>query len=84
MGTEFAGLLLVGIALLATLGVATYSPDDPVLALEPVANRAGAAGATIAGLLFRGVGWGAVVVVASLIVRPPGPFARTGRAGVAG
>ena len=66
MGGEFAGLALIGTALLASLALATYSPDDPIASLSPVANRAGAAGATIAGWLFGVVGWGSVVVVASM------------------
>jgi S-DNA-T family DNA segregation ATPase FtsK/SpoIIIE len=66
MGGEFAGLVLIGTALLSTLALATYSPDDPLLTLAPVANRAGAAGATLAGWLFGAAGWGAVVVVGAM------------------
>ncbi len=62
-GGELVGLALIGSALLAALAIATYSPQDPILTLAPVANRAGAAGATLAGWLFGSVGWGAIVVV---------------------
>ncbi|MFP6629625.1 MAG: DNA translocase FtsK 4TM domain-containing protein [Myxococcota bacterium] len=66
VGGEFGGLVLIGIALLAGVALATYSPEDPVFALAEVANRAGPAGATLAGWLFDAVGWGAVVVVAAV------------------
>lgn len=62
-GGELVGLALIGGALLAALAIATYSPQDPILTLAPVSNRAGAAGATLAGWLFGTVGWGAIVVV---------------------
>ncbi len=66
LGGEFAGLALIGTALLGGLALATYSPHDPVGSLEPVMNRAGAAGATLAGWLFGGFGWGGAVVVGSM------------------
>ena len=65
-GGELLGLALIGTALLGSLAVATYSPQDPILTLAPVANRAGATGATLAGWLFGAVGWGSVVVVAAM------------------
>ena len=49
VGAEFGGLVLIGIALLSGVALATYSPADPVFALADVANRAGPAGATLAG-----------------------------------
>ncbi len=66
MGGEFAGLVLLATALLAGLALATYSPEDPIARLAPVANRAGAAGATIAGWLVGAMGWGGVVVVGAM------------------
>ena len=66
MGGEFGGLVLIGIAMLSGVALATYSPADLVFELAPVANRAGPVGATIAGWLFGAVGWGAVVVVAAV------------------
>ena len=64
-GSEVGGVLLIGVALLSILSLATFSPYDPVLSLEPVTNGAGAVGASLAGLLFRGVGTGAFVLVAA-------------------
>ena len=64
VGTEFAGLLLLGSALLGCLALASYSPSDPVFQLAaPVDNRAGVVGATLAGGLFAAVGYAAFVVV---------------------
>ncbi len=63
---ECAGLVLVGAALLFALGLATFSPDDPVFENAPVANRAGVVGASAAALLFGTLGMGAVVVVGAL------------------
>ena len=50
-------------SLLAALALATYSASDPVLEDAAVANRAGMAGALVASLLLRGLGYGAFVVV---------------------
>jgi len=63
VSTEFAGLGLLGMALLSTLALATYSPADPVFELANVVNRAGVVGATLAGWLFGAIGWGAPVAV---------------------
>ncbi len=64
VSTEFAGLGLLGMALLSTLALATYSPADPIFEFTNVVNRAGVVGATLAGWLFGAIGWGAPVAVA--------------------
>jgi len=63
-GSEILGLVLIGLCLLATLALSTYSPQDPVGELVEVANGAGPVGATVAGLLLRSLGAGSVVLVA--------------------
>jgi len=84
-GSEIVGLVLIGLSLLATLALATYSPQDPVGELVEVANSAGPVGATLAGLLLRSLGAGAIVLVAScaflggrlmMSLGLPGPFSR--------
>ena len=84
-GSEIVGLVLIGLSLLATLALATYSPQDPVGELVEVANSAGPVGATLAGLLLRSLGAGAIVMVAScaflggrlmMSLGLPGPFSR--------
>lgn len=60
---ECSGVALLGLSLLAALALATYSAADPVLEDAAVANRAGMAGALVASLLYRGLGYGAFVVV---------------------
>jgi S-DNA-T family DNA segregation ATPase FtsK/SpoIIIE len=64
-GSEIVGLILIGLALVATLALATYAPEDRVGALVDVRNAAGPVGATLAGLLLRSLGAGAVVVIAA-------------------
>ncbi|MGH0037602.1 MAG: DNA translocase FtsK 4TM domain-containing protein [Myxococcota bacterium] len=64
-GAEAAGFSLLLGSLVALLALATYDPADPVFQLVPVANRAGVVGATLAGWLFAGVGYGSVVLVAA-------------------
>ena len=64
-GSEIAGLVLIGLSLLATLALATYAPSDPVGELVEVSNRAGPVGATLAGGLLRGFGAGSMVFVAA-------------------
>jgi S-DNA-T family DNA segregation ATPase FtsK/SpoIIIE len=61
---EVVGLGLLGISLLSTLALATYSPADPVAEWATVVNRAGVVGATLAGGLFGAIGYGAPIVVA--------------------
>ncbi|TFG96531.1 MAG: hypothetical protein E4H11_03280, partial [Myxococcales bacterium] len=63
---ECVGVALLGIALLAVLGLASFDPADPVFSRAAVANRAGMVGATTAILLLRAFGAGAWVCVASL------------------
>ncbi len=63
---ECAGVALLGVALLAALGLATFDPADPILSRAAVANRAGVVGATSAALLLRAFGLGAWVVAAAL------------------
>jgi len=64
-GYEIAGLVLIGLSLLATLALATYTPGDPVGKLVEVSNRAGPVGATLAGVLLAGLGAGSIVLVAA-------------------
>jgi len=68
IGGEAIGLALLATAALACLALATYSSDDPMFSLVPVANKAGAVGATLAGVLMRGIGLGSVAVVGAVAV----------------
>ena len=63
-GSEIVGLVLIGLSLVATLALATYSAEDPVAELIEVSNGAGPVGATLAALLLRSLGAGSVVLVA--------------------
>lgn len=63
-GSELLGLVLIAFSLLAALALATYSATDPIASLAEVENGAGPVGATVAGILMRTLGAGAVVVVA--------------------
>jgi len=66
VGAEVAGLGLLGVSLLSFLALATYHPEDPVLARAPVANAAGVVGATLAGGLFGLAGAGSVVLAGAV------------------
>jgi len=68
VASEVIGVCLLGFSALSLLALATFSATDPVLELVPVANRAGAVGATLAHGLLAGFGYGAVVVVAALAI----------------
>ncbi|MEE3329653.1 MAG: DNA translocase FtsK 4TM domain-containing protein [Myxococcota bacterium] len=68
LGNEIVGLLLLLISAIASLGLATYSPADPILQLVEVSNRAGAVGATLAGGLVRTIGLGSVAAVGGVAV----------------
>jgi S-DNA-T family DNA segregation ATPase FtsK/SpoIIIE len=68
MVEECLGVALLGAALLSTLALATYTPTDPVFERTLVSNRAGVIGATLAALLLRGLGSGALVGVAAAAV----------------
>ena len=61
-------MVLLGLALLAALALASYVPSDPVFARARVENRAGIVGATAAALLFRGLGLGALVCVGAAAI----------------
>ena len=65
---ECLGVALIGLALLAAIALATYTATDPVFERGLVANRAGVIGATVAALLFRGLGTGAAVLVGVVAV----------------
>ena len=52
-GSEIFGLVMIGASLLATLALATYSPEDPVAELIEVRNSAGPVGATLAAFAVR-------------------------------
>src|SRR5512145_2653227 len=82
---ECAGVALLGTALLALLGLATFDAADPILSSRPVANRGGVLGATVAALGLRALGAGAfagagalgVLGVRLLLGRGvPGPLSR--------
>jgi DNA segregation ATPase FtsK/SpoIIIE-like protein len=64
-GSEIVGLVLIGLSLVATLALATHSPEDRVGELVEVTNSAGPVGATLAHLLLGSLGAGAVVLVAA-------------------
>lgn len=64
-GSEIAGLVLIGLALLSMLALATYASEDPVAALVEVRNAGGPVGATLAGWLLHSTGGGSVVWVAA-------------------
>jgi len=64
LAAESVGLALVASASFAVLALASHAPSDPLFTLAPVQNRGGAAGATLSGLLFSGLGHGAYVVLA--------------------
>ena len=85
VGSEIVGLVLIGLSMVATLALATYSAEDPVAELVEVANGAGPVGATLAALLLRSLGAGGVVLVAAcaflggrlvMSLGLPGPFSR--------
>ncbi len=65
---ECVGVALLGGALISALALATYSPTDPVFERTLVSNRAGVIGATLAALLLRGLGSGALVGVGASAV----------------
>ncbi len=64
---ECAGIVLMGVALLACIALATHSASDPIFTRGAVDNRAGSLGATLSALLIGGFGLGAVVVVGALL-----------------
>jgi S-DNA-T family DNA segregation ATPase FtsK/SpoIIIE len=68
IAAESIGLVLIGLAALLALALATYDPTDPIFRLTDVANGAGAVGATLAGLLFRTTGFGGVALVGVAVV----------------
>jgi S-DNA-T family DNA segregation ATPase FtsK/SpoIIIE len=57
---------LLGLAVLAAVSLATYTPVDPVLRWVRVANAGGVVGAALAAGLLRGMGWAALVPVLAL------------------
>jgi S-DNA-T family DNA segregation ATPase FtsK/SpoIIIE len=61
---EILGALFVAFAAFSLLALGTYHPTDALFEWIPVGNRAGVAGASIAGLLVHGFG----VVGASVVV----------------
>lgn len=64
-GSEILGLVLIGVSLLASLALATYSAEDPVADLVEVTNAAGPVGATLAAWLLHSCGAGSVILVAA-------------------
>lgn len=84
-GSEILGLLLIGLSLLATLALATHTPEDPVAELVEVTNSAGPVGATLAGILISFFGAGSSILVAAcaflggrlvMSLGLPGPLSR--------
>lgn len=63
LGSELAGVVLLGLSLLAALALATYRVTDPVFEMAPVGNAAGVVGASLAGLLIGWVGYGSAILV---------------------
>jgi S-DNA-T family DNA segregation ATPase FtsK/SpoIIIE len=68
IGRELAGIGLLGLALLLSIALITYSGTEHASLKLAAANRAGTLGAYAASLLLRGFGHGAVVVVVSLLL----------------
>jgi S-DNA-T family DNA segregation ATPase FtsK/SpoIIIE len=66
LAAECVGVGLVGIALLSLLALASFTPSDPVFQRADVANRAGIVGASLAALLFGGLGLGALPYVGAI------------------
>lgn len=64
--SEAVGVLLVFLALLAGLALASYNPADPLWTWASVSNRAGIVGAHLAAILFHTVGAGSMVIVGVL------------------
>ena len=64
--SEISGVVLLSLAALLTLALATYSASDPLGQMAPVSNAAGLVGANLGGGLLRLLGWGSVIGVASL------------------
>ncbi len=74
-GTELVGIVLLGVAVLATLMIRTYSPDDPSLFSatdEAPRNALGLIGASLADPLHRALGWAAYGIPAILAAWGPG------------
>lgn len=63
LASESLGLLLLAASLFVLLALASFSASDPVFRMAPVENLGGPAGASVAGLLVRGLGAGAFVLV---------------------
>jgi S-DNA-T family DNA segregation ATPase FtsK/SpoIIIE len=66
LARESLGLVLLGLALLAAVSLATYTRMDPVLRWVRVENAGGVVGAALAAGLLRGLGWAALVPVLAL------------------
>lgn len=64
LASESLGLLLVAVALFVLLALSSFRAADPLFRMAPVENLGGPLGASFAGLLIRGFGAGAFVLVA--------------------
>ncbi len=64
LASESLGLGLVAVSLFAWLSLASFSASDPLFRMASVDNLGGPLGASLAGLLVRGFGLGAHVLVA--------------------
>ncbi|SCZ66462.1 DNA translocase FtsK [Epibacterium ulvae] len=70
-GRELLGLVLIGLSILATAMIASYTPEDPnwmVSTDAPVQNWLGRSGASIAAPLFMVAGWGGWAIAVVLLV----------------
>ena len=80
---EVAGVFLAGFALLATIAVLTYHPDDPSFfrvggTHTGVHNAAGSVGANLGSAAFQLVGLGAFLLPVLLVLLAWSSFARRG------
>ena len=64
--SEVSGVILLGLAALLTLALATYSASDPLFRIAPVSNAAGLLGANLGGGMFWLLGWGSVIGVGAM------------------
>ena len=64
--SEISGVVLLGLAALMTLALATYSASDPLFRMAPVSNAAGLLGANLGGGMLWLLGWGSVIGVAAM------------------
>ena len=64
--SEVLGLVIVALAALCALAIATFDAGDPVFRLTEVQNAAGAVGASLAGTLVGLLGTGSLALVGAM------------------